>query len=125
MAYKKETLIKKSLDAIKKYHLVFIDEIPAYLPCSLKTFYNFKLQELQTIKENLATNKIKLKQDLREKWYKSENATLQMAAYKLLSDDIERRALAMDYHEHSTGDKPLSIEINYKEPIVSKAKNKD
>ena len=51
MAYKTEELEKQSLEAIEKYKLFFIDDVVSYLPCSTATFYNHKLEELETIKE--------------------------------------------------------------------------
>ena len=65
MAYKKEELIKQSLKAIEKDdNIVFIDEVVSYLPCSERTFYNYKLQELQAIKDALNKNKLRLKAEL-------------------------------------------------------------
>ena len=89
MAYKKEDLEKQAIKAIKDEGLVFLDEIVAFLPCSEKTFYNHKLQELQSIKELLKQNRIQKKHKMRRKWEDSDNATLQVAAYKLLADDKE------------------------------------
>lgn len=101
MAYVTAELEVAAIQAIKDNNLVFIDEVPAYLPCSLKTFYNNKLHEVQELKEALEINKISLKNELREKWRKSDNPTLQMALYKLLATETERRQLAMEYHRHS------------------------
>ena len=53
MAYKTKELEKQALEAIEKYKLFFIDDIVSYLPCSTATFYNHKLEELETIKEAL------------------------------------------------------------------------
>lgn len=89
MAYKKADLEEQALKAIKDHNLMFVSDLMAYLPCSSKTFYNKGLQELQTIKEALEQNRIKTKNGLRAKWYNSDNATVQIALYKLISNDKE------------------------------------
>lgn len=89
MAYKKEELEKKALENIKKYKLYFIHDVIYYLPCSCATFYNHKLEKLESIKEALEKNKIKTKVGLRKKWYDSDNATAQIALYKLIGTDEE------------------------------------
>jgi len=43
MAYKTEELEKKSLEAIDKHKLFFIEDVVAFLPCDKTTFYNHKL----------------------------------------------------------------------------------
>lgn len=101
MAYDKKKLAALAIKEIKEHNLFYADDVFAFLPCSKATFYNHKLEQLDDIKNLLEQNRIKTKTSLKAKWYKSENATLQLALFKLLSDDSERRALAMEYHEHS------------------------
>ena len=93
MAHKKEDLIKESLIAIKKYKLFFIEDVIAYISCSKSTFYNQKLHELDLIKEALTKNRIEIKVSMRNKWYNSESATLQIALMKLISSDDEAHRL--------------------------------
>lgn len=92
MAYKKSDLEKQALDAIKKHNLMFVGDVVAYLPCSSSTFYNKEMEKLESIKEALEENRIKTKNGLRAKWYKSENATVQIALYKLIGteDEVDR-----------------------------------
>lgn len=99
MAFKKEELINQSIEAIKSNEILFIEELVSYLPCSMKTFYNYKLQDLQDIKEQLERNRIMKKIGLREKWYNSENATLQIALYKLLANENEYNRLTNQSNE--------------------------
>lgn len=101
MAYKTSDLKKKAIAAIEKYKLIFIDEIASYLPCNRATFYNHKLDKLDSIKELLDENKDKIKSSLRSKWYKTDNATLQLALMRLICTDKERRKLAINYSEIS------------------------
>lgn len=99
MAYKTKDLEKQTLKAIKERKLIFIDDIVAFLPCNKATFYNHKLEQLDSIKDALLHNKTQIKTSLRSKWYKSDNATLQLALMRLVCNDIERRKLAINYNE--------------------------
>ena len=94
MAYSTKELEKQILKAIKDNNLMFFDDIQAYVEPSNKTLYNHKLQELQTIKSLLAINRIKTKIELKKKWRKSDNPTLQIALYKLIGTYEEYMALA-------------------------------
>lgn len=102
MAYNKSDLEQQALDAIKKHDLVFISEVVSYLPCAKSTFFSKKLDESDSIKEALENNKIEQKKTLRGKWRDSENATVQIALYRLLSDDDENDKLngGKQRHEH-------------------------
>lgn len=103
MSYDKKELERTALDAIELNKLVFIDDVCTYLPCSRATFYNKELDKLDSIKEALVNNKLKMKNALRRKWYDSDNATVQIALYKILSDEDELRRLAGQYIDHTTG----------------------
>ena len=96
MAYKKEEMEKQSIEAIEKHKLFFIQDVVAYLPCSSATFYNLELEKLETIKDALTKVRTDLKVSMRSKWYKSQNATLQMGLMKLLSSPEELRKLSME-----------------------------
>lgn len=88
----KKKIYEKAVEAIKMYKLLYIEEVISYLPISKPTFYDyFKVgsNEFNTIKELIDENKVNLKVNLRQKWYKSENATLQMGIYKLLANEDE------------------------------------
>lgn len=93
MAYSKKDLEKQALHIIKKEDLVFLNEVISYLPCSKATFYNKKLDELDSIREALEKNKTNQKKEVRNKWRKSDNPTAQIAYYRLLSDDEENDKL--------------------------------
>lgn len=95
MAYKINDLIEQSVNAIKEHRLFFIEDIVAYLPCDKSTFYKHKLHENDTIKDALHKVKTEIKVSMRSKWYKSENATLQISLMKLISTDEELRKLSM------------------------------
>jgi len=104
MAYRKQELIDMSIKAIKKHSLKKMTHIPAYLPCDRSTFYNYKLEILDDIKEELYKNKINSKIKLSDKWEDSDNPTLQIAAYKLMADEDELIKLTSSKFDHRSSD---------------------
>lgn len=94
MAYKLDEIKAASLNAIEKQKLVFIDEIPTYIPCGRSTFYDMKLNHDKDILAAINANKVKMKGGMRLKWYKSEQSGLQIALYKLLADETELSRLS-------------------------------
>lgn len=109
MAFKKDELAEIAIKAITSKKLVFMDEVYAYLPCSRATFYNHKLEELDSIKGAIEKNRIDLKVGLRKKWYESENATVQIALYKLIGseDESDRINSQKSKIDHTTAGKPI------------------
>jgi len=93
MAYNLERLKRLALEAIKEEEIVFISELPLYLPCVRTTFYHHKLHEDKDIIEAIQYNKISIKAQLRKNWAKSKNAILNLALYRLLANDDERKRL--------------------------------
>lgn len=89
MSYNTEELERKSLTVIKRYKLVFIEEVVSYLPCSKQTFYEHKLDEVDAIKSAIEQNKVSRKVGLRSKMYKADNPSAWIALYKLLGTDDE------------------------------------
>ena len=45
---------------------------------------------------------------MRSKWYKSDNATLQMGLMKLISSDEERQRLSQTHIDHTTKGKEIT-----------------
>lgn len=115
MAYDKAKLEKQALKAIQEHKLFFINDLTAYLPCATSTFYSLKLEQSESIKTALEQNRVKTKHNLRNKWYKSDNATMTLALYKLLGNDDERRKLAQQYTEHSGGVEVKGATIEFSE----------
>lgn len=104
MAYKKAELEATALDAIKKHNLVFIEDVVSFLPCDKTTFYKHKLNESNGIKDALDFNKVRLKVNMRKKWYESDNPALQMGLYKLIGTEEESDRLSGKQKiEHSGG----------------------
>ena len=89
MAYDTKKLEAQALEAINKYKLIWIEEVVSYLPCTKPTFYDHGLNESNAIKAAIEKNRTDLKVGLRRKWYDSDNATVQIALYKLIGTDDE------------------------------------
>lgn len=120
MTYITKKLYRKTIFIIEKKQLYFIEDVVANLPCSKTTFYDhFKIDsdELNHIKEKLEENKIKTKERMREKWYNSSNATLQVSLMKLIGTDEERKALSLQHHDLTTkgNELPKATNVNLNE----------
>lgn len=87
--YTKKKLEELSLKAIKKEKLTWITEVVAFLPISRQTFYTKGLDKLDSIKDAIEQNRLSMKTQMKHKWFKSDNATLQIGLMKLLADDEE------------------------------------
>lgn len=95
MAYDPKELEKLSLEIIENdKDVVFVQDIIPNLPCNSATFYNHELEKLETIKDALLKNRSLIKTQLRKKWQDGDNATTQVALYKLISTDEEKRSLS-------------------------------
>lgn len=106
MAYTTRELEALSLKAIEENKIVFLDELAAYLPVSRATIYNHGLDKLDTIKESIANNRILGKAGMRRTWEHGDNATTQIAWYKLVSTKEEHAKLTGSSTDITTlGDK--------------------
>lgn len=84
---------------------VFLDDVIAASPISKGFFYEIfppEGKEAIELKEKLTQNKINKKLALRKKWADSDNATLNLNLYKLLSNEHERRLLADKVENENT-----------------------
>jgi hypothetical protein len=99
MAYDKETIEKEAIEVIRKEKLTFFTDLQIYLEASLATLYNHELEKLESIKRELAINRLSKKKKLRGKWEDSDNPALQIAAYKLMADEDELVKLTSNKHE--------------------------
>ena len=110
MAYNKTLIYEQAKEMIVKHKLFFIEDIVAFLPISKPTFYEFfkiDSNEFNELKEMLETNRIEIKSSMRSKWYKSDNATLQMALMKLICSDDERKKLSMNHTDVTTNGRDI------------------
>lgn len=101
--YKYDELVSKALKIIEDENIHFLKDLAAALGINERTLYYHKLHELQSIKEAVENQKRLLKKGLRERWNRSDNATLQIALYRLTADSDEFDALTQNKNkiEHS------------------------
>ncbi len=114
MAYNTEILKSKAIELIKKHNLIFIDDITAMLGISTPCFYDhFKVdsKDFNELRELLNENKISVKTQLRKKWLDSENATTQMALYKLCSTTEEHKKLQQNYSDVTTQGEKVTMPV--------------
>ena len=105
---------KGILEAIQKHPIFkFKDIFVYYKGCSRATAYNHNLDKLDSIKEALYSNRRKGVSSLLAKWLASDNATLQLAAMRMICDPDEHRSLNQNYNDITTkGEK-----IENKDPL--------
>ena len=118
----KEKLKAKAVDVINKNKLIFIEDICAMIGVNKSTFYDkFPIEgnDYNELSKMLEENKISLKVSLRKKWFDSDNATTQMALYKLCSTDIEHKKLQQNYTDHSS----LGEKIQTVDPFATMREN--
>lgn len=88
------------LKIIKEKRIMRFDHIFAHFTgCSRATAYNHNLDKLDSIKEALETNRAKGVDYLLQKWIAGDNATLQIAAMRLICTPEEHRLLNQNYTE--------------------------
>ena len=95
--YKAE-LMKVILD--KK--IAFLDHCFAFTTFSRATAYNHGLDKMDDIREAISKNRVEAKNYMLKKWIQSDNATLQISAFRLLSDSEEHRKLNQSYIDHTS-----------------------
>src|SRR5690606_7367318 len=121
--YNKKKMFEKSKKLATEKKLLFIQDIIDFLPMSKQTFYDYYplgSDELDELRKILDENKIAIKSSLRAKWYNSDNATLQMALYKLTSNDDEHRKLNQYYNKNDT-----DVRIKAERPLFGRFDDED
>ena len=94
--YNKEEITAKCIKVIKTEKLTFFTDLVIYIEPALSTLYEWELEKSEDIKRELSKNKLLSKKKMRCKWEESDNATLQIAAYKLIADKEEIEALTIN-----------------------------
>lgn len=89
MALNKQELINEALAIIPREECVTLEEVWLFMGITRTTAFNYQLNTVDEIKEAVLQEKIKVKKKLRRRWRDSDNATLQIAEFKLCSDDDE------------------------------------
>lgn len=112
---KQKAYEKELLKIIKERKIMFFSHAFAYTSFSAATAYNHNLEKLDTIKEALAKNRASGVTYMLNKWIGSDNATLQIAAMRIISDEELRRSLNQQYIEQTIKEQPLfNIDVNEK-----------
>ncbi len=106
MAYKKQEIIDLSLELIKKHKIKKQNHLIAFLPISEATFYSWKMEEIEAVKRALRDSCRVRVCNIVNDWLDSDNPTLQIAGFKQICDDDERKKLSTNYTDITTqGDK--------------------
>lgn len=91
------------LKVIKDKKIMRFDHIFGhYSGCSRRTGYEHRLHESHDIKEALESNRNKGVDYLLQKWISGSNATLQIAAMRLICTKEEHQLLNQSYIDHTT-----------------------
>jgi len=100
---------KELLKAIEKYKWMRWAHIDwTALSMSRATAYNHKLDKLDTIKDAFEQNRSKATNYLLQKWIQSDNATLQIAAFKIVADGDDHKRLNQTYVEQKNTEVDLT-----------------
>ena len=89
----------------------FKDIFVYYKGCTRQWAYTLGIDKNDTIKELIYDNKRKGVSSMLATWVKSSNPTLSIAAMRILSDDDERKKLAMQYNENNNTHKVEGFDI--------------
>ena len=115
MAYDKKKIYEQAKEAITKNRLIFVEDICAMIGIAKSTYYEHFREgsnDSNELTRLLDENKINLKVSLRKKWFDSDNATTQMALYKLCSTDVEHKKLQQNYNDVTTKGESINIPIS-------------
>lgn len=89
MKYDTKELELKAIELLKdeKLNIFFVNQLCANLGINKQTYYNHSLDQIDSINELLENNKVRTWTSQLNKWYKSDNATLQIALFKTIATD--------------------------------------
>ena len=99
------------LKVIQTKKIAFFDHCFAFTTFSRATAYNHDLDKLDTIKAAINSNRVSAKNYMLNKWIASENATLQLAAFRLCSDSEEHQKLNQQYIDHTSKGEKIQTSI--------------
>lgn len=89
-----DALVEQCLQIIKSNNILFITDLVAFLPVSRSTFYNYGLDKLDILKDEINKQRIMTKQALRIQWLQSKSPALQIALYKMIATKEEKEAIS-------------------------------
>lgn len=95
------------LKIIAEKKIFFFEHVFAFASFTRATAYNNGLDKLDSIKEALTKNRTNGVNYMLQKWVGSENATLQIAAMRIIADENTRRSLNQQYIENTIKEQPI------------------
>lgn len=101
------------LNVIKKHKIAFFSHCFGFVSFSRPTAYNYQLDKLDSIKNAIDNNRVTAKNYLLNKWLESDNPTLNISAYRLLSDSEEHQKLNQSYVDHTTKGESIKPPIQW------------
>lgn len=102
MAGKTKKYEVELLNVIKEKNIAFFDHCFGFTSFSRATAYNHELDKLDNIREAIEGNRVSAKNYMLNNWIKSDNATLQISAMRLLSTEEEHKKLNQSYIDQKT-----------------------
>jgi len=117
MGKTKEQHEKEILEIVIKNKIMKINHIfQHYTDLQHSQFYNLELDKSESIKEAISTNKSKAVSYMLNKWVGSDNATLQISAFKVLCEDEDRKKLSMQFVESENSHQVRKFEVEILKP---------
>ncbi len=110
MEQRKAKIHKQALEVAEQKKCFFIDQLVSFLPISISTFYEYfpaPSEEMEAIKAVLNKNKVEVKSAMYNKWFKSDNPTLQIALMRLICTPEEHQKLNQQYVDHTSKGKKI------------------
>jgi seryl-tRNA(Sec) selenium transferase len=123
-------------DKAKKYQAEMIAAIQknnwmrwAHIDCKSLSFckataYNYKLEQLEAIRETFAQNRSRGVNYLLQKWINSDNPTLQIAAMRIISEDDDRQKLNQQYIDHTSKGESMTMTPKERDAEIERLKKK-
>lgn len=109
MTEKQKEYEAELLKVIKEKKIAVLCHAFGFTSFCSATAYNHDIEKLESIKNAINENKARAKTYMLMKWVESDNATLQVAAYRLLSTPEEHRLLNQQYTDHTTKGEKINI----------------
>lgn len=117
MGKTKEQHEEQILQIVVKNKIMKINHIfQHYTDLQHSQFYNLELDKSESIKEAITTNKSKAVSYMLNKWVGSDNATLQISAFKVLCEDEDRKKLSMQFVESENSHQVRKFEVEILKP---------
>lgn len=118
MAYDTKELKKRCIEAAsdRSKNLHFLEDIYVEVGIDVSTFYSHfpkNSKDYNDIRACLTANKIRTKKAMRKKWYDADNATLQVALYKMIGTDRDRQKLTQTHQDVTSKGEKVESMVTY------------